>query len=390
MKIIIYQANPTPFEELFKLLGEFNKVFFSNTKPFDQSEVEILLPNEEDESIFVVPKAWQDEFEQLLQDKLGDITWQKQQLPPKPPKEEIGSVWSKELAEFYENEIQVMAILQSVITNNENHIKAPLASQSSSLPKESESQEIVLAMRVFSAIKKLPFALAILASASIAFFLYILGDIETLKQKQIPLMLEKAKVGDDQNKPYWCKRARSISLEQTKLLDTEEICKEKITPPEKMSFPKQEKPQLENNDNNLEKTSTTETAIPIVDKEQNHQPATSILQDRLEQTKSKLETLKQSRYTLRLIEIETQHKREIGKRLNELIKELDKGKFDLSQLYVVEKENNHKTTIIVFYKAFEQYNDCKLEKEQLNKFSSVIRNNKPFCSNFTFLPKQLN
>jgi hypothetical protein len=69
-----------------------------------------LLPDEEDDSIFVVSEAWKVEFNQLLEDKLGDITWQEEQPPQKPPKEEIGSGWSEELATFYEQYVTVVSV----------------------------------------------------------------------------------------------------------------------------------------------------------------------------------------------------------------------------------------------------------------------------------------
>jgi hypothetical protein len=107
MKVIIYQANQeVPFDNFFKPLGNHDKIFFSNTKYFDKEQVKVLLPDEEDNSVFVVPDSWKDGFHQLLKEKFPKVEWQKEQSHQKPPKEEIGSGWSEELAKFYDKEIQ--------------------------------------------------------------------------------------------------------------------------------------------------------------------------------------------------------------------------------------------------------------------------------------------
>jgi hypothetical protein len=111
MKIIFYQANQTvPFLDLYKPLGSFDKLFFSNgISKLDKSQVRLLLPDnlQEDDSIFLVPVTWEKEFYAILHKKFSDIKWQKEHNPRKPSKEEIGTGWDEKLAQFYEEEVQV-------------------------------------------------------------------------------------------------------------------------------------------------------------------------------------------------------------------------------------------------------------------------------------------
>ncbi|NJO14773.1 MAG: LysM peptidoglycan-binding domain-containing protein [Thioploca sp.] len=109
MKIIIYQTSTkAPFSDLSERIGgNFKKVFFSNKRVFkdEKSMIKATFPTNIDESkgyVFFIPENWKDEFHQLLTEKFPQAKWQKEQPLQKPPKEEIGSGWSEELAEFYE------------------------------------------------------------------------------------------------------------------------------------------------------------------------------------------------------------------------------------------------------------------------------------------------
>jgi hypothetical protein len=114
MKIIFYQASQTvPFTELYKPLGGYYKLFFSNgISELDKSQVRLLLDNPQiEDSIFLVPVAWEKEFCDMLHQKFSDIKWQEEHNPPKPSKEEIWTGWDEELGQFYE-EVQVKWLLE--------------------------------------------------------------------------------------------------------------------------------------------------------------------------------------------------------------------------------------------------------------------------------------
>jgi len=306
-----------------------------------REEIKQRLPANEGSRIFIVSDKATSAFEKLFKELFLN-------------KEFVDGKISKNIYEIIEKKVPDIKLDRDNIRilraeqENTSVVKESL----SPLSEESNQEEIALAMRILSTIKKLPLVIAILTSVLIAFFVSILGDIETLKQQQIPMMLTKAQKGDTQ---YWCERARLIK--KTEL--AEPVCKA-IPPKEIPTAPENKKNNLDNNN------------VP---------PQTaknSILQDRLAKTKNLLETFKKNfRYTLRLMETANE------KGLNELSKELDQGEFDLSQLYVVENQN--KQTIVVFYKVFKQYSDCSTEKNKVTEFLS-IKENDPFCSNLEFLP----
>ncbi|EDN70608.1 hypothetical protein BGP_0974 [Beggiatoa sp. PS] len=126
MKIIIYQSDKTvPFSELYKPLGGFNKLFFSNKiNQFDESHIKILLPNnlKQDDSTFLVPEPWKADFFGLLDNKFPDIKWQEAQTPTKLPKKEIGSGWSDDLSKLYEENVEILEIWTSKKTLKESKV----------------------------------------------------------------------------------------------------------------------------------------------------------------------------------------------------------------------------------------------------------------------------
>jgi len=121
MKILIYKAKPIEFNRLYQSINTIDgrKKIFSNKKDFDKSQINIVLPlniEGSEESIFLVPEAWKDDFDKLLTEKekeFGDkdkfdINWLKEQTPKKPSRNEIGFINENELSQFYEEEVEIL------------------------------------------------------------------------------------------------------------------------------------------------------------------------------------------------------------------------------------------------------------------------------------------
>ncbi|OQW91075.1 MAG: hypothetical protein BWK78_05585 [Thiotrichaceae bacterium IS1] len=226
MKVIIYRATQAvPFDEFYKPIGHFDKVFFSNTKPFDKSQVKVLLPDEEDDSVFVVPEDWRTEFKQLLEDKLGQIAWQEDSSPQKPPKEEIGSGWSEELGQFYDEQVEIISIFIA-----EEKQSSPFSSNSGgNVDNKSELEHIDrdVSHRLLTF---LSFVIAIVVISLLLWQLTVLGEVKDLKQVSIiPLLLDKvkaAKNNEEQEKvAELCELAGSIDKAKRDSLDNEKLCK---------------------------------------------------------------------------------------------------------------------------------------------------------------------
>ncbi len=236
MKVIIYRAvRAAPFEELFKPIGNFDKVFFSNTKSFDKSQVKVLLPDEEDDSIFVVPEDWKTEFKQLLEGKLGQIAWQEDSSPQKPPKEEIGSGWSEELAKFYDEQVEIISIFIA-----EKKQSSPfLSNNGGNMSDENELEHIDrdVSHRILTV---LSFFIAIVVISLLLWQMTALGELKDLKPfSVIPLLLDKAnnaKGSEDQGKVAdLCELAGSIDKAKRDSWDGEKYGGKLCGPADKVS-----------------------------------------------------------------------------------------------------------------------------------------------------------
>lgn len=118
MKIFFYQATTAfPSPKSYEWIGgENNKVFFSHGIEFDKAIITPSLPLnlKGSERVYLIPEGWKAQFLALLNEKYGNRIEASVEHPlspeSKPPKEEIGSGWTTELATFYEQSVTVVGV----------------------------------------------------------------------------------------------------------------------------------------------------------------------------------------------------------------------------------------------------------------------------------------
>ncbi len=259
MKIFIYKTSQTvPFSELFTPLGNYNKMFLSNGRDdFASSQIRALLPNnlQNDESVFVVPEKWKDEFYTLLESKFNrtDYDWQLQTPSQKPAKGEISDSWSDEIAEFYESsELQIVDVLKltnkiecidsSIDEKTKNQVVGVFKS-TSIIQGSKEDSEKNAVLKIDNILRSISFSIATgiyKASKFISIFVggiiiivlsyHVLNlkEIENLKSEQIPLLIRKeesAKQNDisNENTQEWKKQIAKLTKEKERLTEKTDI-----------------------------------------------------------------------------------------------------------------------------------------------------------------------
>lgn len=207
MKLIIYQTEKTvPFSDSYAPLGKFDKLFFSNNKELETSEIRTLLPNklQEDETVFLIPASQKQTFYELLKSRFSEAKW-KEAPAYRPSKDEIGSGWQNELAQFYDNEIEIVEIFS---------LKIESTNQAISFDDEDEEDEQERKKQILEMVEKLSFILAISLLVFLGWNLFFLDKLEELKGKQISLLLlEKIEEMSSIQKDYWCEHSSLREIE---------------------------------------------------------------------------------------------------------------------------------------------------------------------------------
>lgn len=187
MKIFIYQADYCPFNEP-KLLGSQQKIFFPSLPQFDEAQISTHLPLDlNEEGIFLIPAAWEEALQKLLQNKYPDVAWITQpQEPQKPEKEALGTDWDEISGPFYDHEVSVLSILQARIKEQPIVGEKPYLPAADCQPKKQKLLQPLLNvfLVIFGFFKYvLPILLLIVVELILVYQLNALTEIRVLQQK---------------------------------------------------------------------------------------------------------------------------------------------------------------------------------------------------------------
>jgi hypothetical protein len=117
MKIVIYTANdPVPFEQSYELLGDWNRVIFSNkTECFDERTVKDLLANielEHEKTIFYVPQNREKWFKELLGNQFKKQLYL-DKMTDKVSLKNMNLIGDNKLSQFFDKAMQIVGIKTS-------------------------------------------------------------------------------------------------------------------------------------------------------------------------------------------------------------------------------------------------------------------------------------